>query len=98
MMEIKHQVENYLDKIKIVVPAERSLIKLTGRHKYKNREAVYNAFNSLGAVNSLKEFEAIWAETDGAIFQCVKEDCFVVVFDYKKQSETNAKSNVYYLK
>lgn len=92
-MNIKLAVENFLDNEKVVIPSAINLANYENKFVYKNREAIFENFNMFGRVTSLNMFKSMWKDADAKIYQCVKEDYFMVVFDYNRQQENMA--NVY---
>ena len=92
-MNVKLAVENFLDNEKVVIPSALHLANYEHKFMYKNREAIFENFNMFGRVTSLNMFKSMWKDADAKIYQCVKEDYFMVVFDYNRQYETL--TNVY---
>jgi len=92
-MNVKLAVENFLDNEKVVIPSANNLANYEHKFIYKNREAIFENFNTFGRVTSLNMFKSMWKDADAKIYQCVKEDYFMVVFDYTMQYETL--TNVY---
>ena len=92
-MNVKLAVENFFDNEKVVIPSALNLANYEHKFVYKNREAIFENFNMFGRVTSLNMFKSMWKDADAKIYQCVKEDYFMVVFDYNRQQENMA--NVY---